>query len=63
MLKEDFKIREIQAKDNLELSKVIRHVIIEMGAPKIGTAYEDKATDAMFEHYQKKCGLLRSNAQ
>ena len=25
-----------------------------MGAPKIGTAYEDKATDNMFETYNKE---------
>ena len=50
---EDFIIREIKPEDNLGLSKVIRSVILEMGAPKIGTAYEDKATDTMFENFQK----------
>lgn len=54
MTSEDFIIREIKPEDNLEISKVIRNVILEMGAPKIGTAYEDKATDAMFETYQKE---------
>ena len=28
--------------------------ILEMGAPKTGTAYEDKATDLMFETYQRE---------
>lgn len=54
MTSKDFIIREIEAKDNLQLSKVIRRVIVEMGAPKVGTAYEDEATDTMFETYQKE---------
>ncbi|WP_397447093.1 GNAT family N-acetyltransferase [Polaribacter sp. R77954] len=54
MTSEDFIIREIASKDNSQLAKVIRSVILEMGAPKIGTAYEDKATDQMFETYQKE---------
>jgi len=54
MTSEDFIIREIKPSDNIAISKVIRSVILEMGAPKIGTAYEDKATDLMFETYQKE---------
>lgn len=54
MTSKDFIIREIEAKDNAELANVIRSVIVEMGAPKTGTAYEDKATDNMFETYQKE---------
>ncbi|PWG06275.1 GNAT family N-acetyltransferase [Polaribacter aquimarinus] len=54
MTPQDFIIREIQPKDNRELAKVVRAVILEMGAPKTGTAYEDKATDQMFETYQKE---------
>jgi putative acetyltransferase len=54
MTSENFIIREIKPSDNLDISKVIRSVILEMGAPKIGTAYEDKATDLMFETYQKE---------
>jgi putative acetyltransferase len=53
MTSKDFIIREIESKDNLQLADVVRSVILEMGAPKIGTAYEDKATDQMFETYQK----------
>jgi putative acetyltransferase len=49
----DFLIREIQPKDNAQLAKVIQSVIVEMGAPKTGTAYEDEATQQMFETYQK----------
>jgi len=54
MTSEDFIIREIKPNDNIDISKVIRSVILEMGAPKTGTAYEDKATDLMFETYQKE---------
>ncbi|MHB0756664.1 GNAT family N-acetyltransferase [Polaribacter sp. M15] len=54
MTSEDFIIREIESKDNLQLAKMVRSVILEMGAPKVGTAYEDKATDQMFETYQKE---------
>lgn len=54
MIYEDFIIREIKTKDNKALAKVIRNVILEMGAPKVGTAYEDKATDKIFETYEKE---------
>ena len=50
---EDFIIREIKPKDNLEVSRVIRAVFEELNVPKVGTAYEDKATDEMFENFQK----------
>lgn len=53
MTSQDFIIREIEPKDNTELGQVIREVILEMGAPKTGTAYEDKATDQMFENFDK----------
>ena len=53
MIQSDFLIREIQPKDNPGIAKVIRDVLVELGAPKIGTAYEDSATDKMFETYQK----------
>jgi len=33
---------------------VVRNVILEMGAPTVGTAYEDKATDQLYETYQKE---------
>ena len=53
MLAQDFIIREINPEDNAQIAVVIREVILEMGAPKVGTAYEDKATDQMYETYQK----------
>ena len=54
MTTKDFIIREIKASDNQQMAHVIKTVILEMGAPKTGTAYEDKATNAMFENYQKQ---------
>ena len=45
------KIRTIDIKDNRELSLVIRNVLIEMGVPKTGTAYEDEELDTMYEAY------------
>ena len=53
MTQSDFIIREIQPTDNPKVAKVIRDVLIEFGVPKVGTAYEDKATDEMFETYNK----------
>ena len=54
MSNNEFIIREILQKDNAALAKIVRTVILEMGAPTIGTAYEDKATDQLFETYQKE---------
>ncbi|NVK53748.1 MAG: GNAT family N-acetyltransferase [Flavobacteriaceae bacterium] len=47
-------IREIQAKDNQQIATVIRDVLIEFDVPKVGTAYEDTATDEMYETYNKE---------
>ncbi|EZH72051.1 acetyltransferase [Aquimarina atlantica] len=47
----DIKIRAIQSKDNTVIASVIREVLIEMGVPKVGTAYEDKSLDSMYETY------------
>ena len=49
-----FKIRQICKNDNLNLSNVIREVLIEIGVPKKGTAYSDPELDFMFETYDKK---------
>ncbi|WP_430413242.1 GNAT family N-acetyltransferase [Kordia sp.] len=45
-------IREIEKKDNLEAATFIRAAFPEFEIPKIGTAYEDPETDAMFEAYE-----------
>ncbi|MFT6826081.1 MAG: putative acetyltransferase [Patiriisocius sp.] len=47
-------IRRIQKKDNPHIANVIRKVLLDLGVPKVGTAYADKALDCMFETYQKK---------
>ncbi len=54
MTSETYLIREIEQKDNTQIAAVIRSVLIEMGVPKVGTAYEDKALDIMYETYNKK---------
>jgi len=46
-------IRPIQKKDNEQIAKVIRKVLVDHGVPKVGTAYADTALDCMFETYQK----------
>src|SRR5680860_1778439 len=44
-------IREIRQEENAEVAQVIRKVLIEIGVPKVGTAYADKALDHMYENY------------
>ncbi|MGO4910963.1 GNAT family N-acetyltransferase [Leeuwenhoekiella sp. W20_SRS_FM14] len=44
-------IRPVKLNDNLALAKTIRAVLIEMGVPKVGTAYADEALDCMYETY------------
>ena len=46
------KIRKIQPQDNAAIAACIRLAIPEFGMPKVGTAYEDSETNAMFEAYQ-----------
>lgn len=47
------KIRNILPEDNQAVKEIIQAAILEHGAPKIGTAYSDAATQAMYEQYQK----------
>ena len=44
-------IREIRPEENAEVAQVIRKVLVEIGVPKVGTAYADKALDHMYENY------------
>ena len=46
-------LREIQKKDNAEVAMLIREILVDMGVPKVGTAYEDKALDTMYQEYNK----------
>ncbi|MCB7479656.1 GNAT family N-acetyltransferase [Christiangramia sediminis] len=47
-----WKIREIKPEDNQQVKELIRNVLVEMGVPKVGTAYEDKALDDMTQTYE-----------
>ena len=53
MTSNNYILREIAQKDNYQIAKAIRSVLVEMGAPKVGTAYEDKALDNMTNAYNK----------
>lgn len=46
-------IREIQKRDNQQVKEVVQKVLVEMGVPKVGTAYEDKALNNMYAEYDK----------
>ena len=46
-------IRTIERTDNVAIADVIRLVLVELGAPKVGTAYEDKALGSLYEAYNK----------
>ena len=45
-------IREVREEDNAALSKAIRQVLIDIGVPKVGTAYADPEIDFMYQAYQ-----------
>ncbi len=49
----DTVIREITPEDNAQVAQVVRKVLEDMGVPKVGTAYADKALDDMFTAYAK----------
>jgi len=49
--KDTIVIRKIELEDDPKIAKAIRSVLIEMGVPKVGTAYEDAALDCMTETY------------
>jgi putative acetyltransferase len=44
-------IREIKKQDNKVVAAIVRDVLMEMGAPKVGTAYADPYLDSLFEVY------------
>lgn len=52
MSKSDYIIREIESRDNEQIKKIVQSVILEMGAPTVGTAYEDKALENMTKVYE-----------
>lgn len=46
-------IRKIEKQDNPSIATIVQQVLMEMGAPKIGTAYSDPFLSSMFETYNK----------
>lgn len=46
-------IRVINPNDNTEIANVIRQVLIEFEAPKIGTAFADQSLDNLHQTYAK----------
>ncbi len=46
-------IRAIQKADNPQVAQVIRKVLVDLGVPKVGTAYADAALDMMYETYDR----------
>lgn len=53
MSKDPIIIREIKTEDDAQIGEVIREVLVEMGAPKVGTAYADVSLDKMTATYNK----------
>ena len=48
---ENIRIREIQKQDNEQMAAIVREVLTDFGAPKVGTAYADPYLDTLFEVY------------
>ena len=46
-------IREIRPQDNQQVKEVVQAVLVEMGVPKIGTAYEDASLEDMQAEYNR----------
>ena len=44
-------IRKITKSDNAKVANVIKKVLEDLGVPKVGTAYADRALYRMFENY------------
>ena len=49
----NYNIRKIKPEDNLQVKKVVQAVLVEMGVPKIGTAYADVSLNDMYGTYDK----------
>lgn len=54
MSKDNIIIREIRKKDDVQIAQVIRSVLIDLGVPKVGTAYADSSLDRMTETYESE---------
>ncbi len=49
----NYTIRKIEPKDNEQVKGVVQNVLVEMGVPKVGTAYEDASLNDMFSEYKE----------
>jgi putative acetyltransferase len=47
-------IREIEKKDNEAIGTIVQTVLMELGAPKVGTAYSDPYLFSLFEVYKNE---------
>jgi len=54
MIASNYILREIKLKDNEQIARIIREVLIEMGVPKTGSTYEDKTLNNLYEFYQRE---------
>ncbi|WP_034236340.1 GNAT family N-acetyltransferase [Arenibacter certesii] len=43
----------MQSTDNEKVAMLIRKVLVELGVPKVGTAYADTSLDQLFQNYQQ----------
>jgi putative acetyltransferase len=50
-------IREIEEKDNKAIGKIVQTVLMELGAPKVGTAYSDPYLFSLFDVYKNENAL------
>ncbi len=46
-------IRKIEKRDNEAMGTIVQEVLMELGAPKVGTAYADPYLFSLFETYDK----------
>jgi len=46
-------IRPIEKADNEQVAAMIRKILVDIGVPKVGTAYEDTSLDCMYETYNR----------
>ena len=48
-----YRIRKIEPGDNQQVKRVVQEVLVEMGVPKVGTAYEDESLNDMSGTYDQ----------
>ncbi len=51
-------IRQVEKKDNLALSEMIKHVFEEHDAPLVGTVYSDASTNYLYDVFQQPKSIL-----